>query len=875
MMSPLVRYAQLTTIILAWRNMVARRGRTLLTGLGIALGVAVVMGVTISNATLLASFDAAFDEAGGKADLTVIDRARGGSGFDAAYLNRVADLDGFVAAAPAVQAFSLLADDLNEWQAVMGVAGTLAAGNQLLLMGVDPAAETAVRDLRLLNGRLLEPGEQRYVAVLVADYAAEHGYTLGDKLPILLPGSQAVTRLTIVGLIEQSGAGLINGGAVAFLPLPVAQELLGRSGRLDRIDLVLEDSVAESSTALAGARDQLSRLLGADLRVIYPGARGEELAKRMTSYRLGLDLFSIVAMFVGSFLIYNTFAMSIAERTRSIGLQRAIGMTRRQILAQVLIEAGVLSLVGSAIGIGLGIGMAQGMSATLSVIAGSAATDMVIPANAFSRGLIIGLGVTLVSALGPALQAAGISPLEALRARAQASAGNWQRYGWRFGPGLLLVGWLVFNDLPLRESIAWRMISTAALAFLLGAALVVPIVERPFRQLIQPLVQRIFGHEGKLGAANVARAQNRTIITVATLMLGIGMNIATTSLGDSFRHDLSRWTEAATGGDLIIRSPVRLDYQVSQRLAAVDGVDMMTAERSIEVWTTGAHVEDEVLFVAIEPETRQVISQFIFETTWENSDALAFARLAQGDAVFVSTTLAGRYDLEVGDTIRLDTPRGQQAFTVAGVLVDFTGNGLMVYGSWQDLRRYFGVDDADRLIVQLSPGAAQDEVKARIETQLSDRLNLTVEVVDDLLSNMLDIVDQSFVMFDTLAFIVVSVSAMGVVNTMAISVMERRREIAMLRSIGFNRGQVRHMILAEAATLGVMGGGLGLVLGIALSRMFIRIVEFLAGYELTYVLSQRALISSVVIALVISQAAAYFPARRAARREIVIGLKEE
>lgn len=873
-MSPLLRFRRLAPVFLALRSMLMRRARTALTAMGIALGVAVVLAVNITNATLLSSLNAAFDEAGGRADLTVIDRARGGKGFEAGLLDRVRRVAGVTAAAPAAQFFTLLADDLNRWQSAISPAG-VAAGNLLLVMGVDPAAEPGVRDLTLAEGRLLEPAESRYSVVLVETYAREHGYRLGNKLPILLPGGRGVASLTVVGLIERSGAGLINGGAVAFVPLPVAQELGERGGRLDRIDVVVPDEIADSAAALAELRERLAAALGENVRVIYPGARGEELSKRMASYRFGLDLFSLVAMFVGGFLIYNTFAMNVAERTREIGLFRAIGLTRRQILALVFTEAGLLSVFGSAAGLALGLGMAQGMSATLSVIAGSAAVPMTVPLDGFARSLALGLGVTFVSALGPALQAAGISPLQALRARAQTEAGTWRRYGLRFGPGLMLLGWLTFNDLPLRPSVAWPIVSLAALLFLLGAAFSVALLEPPLARLLRPVIVGLFGREGRLGAANLQRAQGRSLLTIAILMLGIGMSIGTASLGDSFRRDLSRWIEAATGGDLLLRSPARLKHQDGQRVAAIDGVQRLTAERFVEVWTTGMAFEDEIMFVAVEPETRQQISEFVFESAPGKSAATAFARLQRGGAVFVSTTLAGRYGLRLGDSLRLETPRGPQAFEVAGVVTDFTGNGLMVFGSWGDLRRYFGLDDVDRFIVQVTPGVSVAEVQRRIEARLGDRLNLIIEAVDDLMRAALEVVDQSFVMFDTLAFIVVTVSALGIINTMAISVLERQREIALLRSLGFTRVQVRRLILAEAAALGAAGGGLGLLLGFLLARLYIRVVQYLAGYELSYVISTRALVSSLVIALVISQLAALWPAIRAARREIVAALKEE
>ncbi|MFP3854293.1 MAG: ABC transporter permease [Anaerolineales bacterium] len=861
-------------ITLALRDMRSHLGRTALTAAGISLGVAVVLGVNITNASLLASFNQVFDEAGGKADLTIQDQARGGDGFSEDLLTQVQQRPEVVQAAPLVQTQTLLADELSQWQASTSVTGTLNAGSTLLLMGIDPQLDRSVRQVRITAGRDIEVGESRYSAVLVDDYAEEKELALGDEITVLIPGRQAPERFKVVGLMEKSGMGLINGGAVARIPIEAAQNLMDRQGRYDQIGVVLQDSIAESANQLAATRESLEKDLGEDIRVVYPGARGEELAKRMASYRLGLDLFSTIAMFIGGFLIYNTFAINVAERTRLIGLMRAIGMTRRDVLFQVFIEAALLSVVGSGIGLMMGLGMAQGMSATVGFAAGTEVSSLTIPLNGVIRSLLIGLGVTFVSALWPALDAAGVSPLEALGARAKSGGSNWRRYSWRFGPGLLLVGWLVFNDLPLRESIAWPIVSFSALLFLFGAALSVPIFDRWLAARFRPLIRLPFGSVGDLGAANLERAQSRTLLTVATLMLGIGINIGTVSLGDSFRYDLSRWTEAATGGDLIIQSPVGMGSNVAHRLQSIDGVGLVSAERIVEVWTTGAQHEDEIVFDAIQPETRGEISQFIFEEPSKDAQPVAFRQLLEGGKVLISTSMASRYNLAIGDEITLDTPRGPKPYEVAGVVLDFNGNGLMVYGSWQDLERDFGVRRAGRFLIEVQEGYSAERVSQAIEDQLGDRLNLTVDVVEDLLAVVLEITDRSFVMFDTLALIVVSVSAMGVVNTMAISVMERQREIAMLRSIGMTRQQIRRMILAEAGVIGLLGGVLGLALGLVLSRMFIVVVRHLMDYELSYQLSARALISSVIIALVISQLAALIPAIRAARRPIISSLKE-
>jgi len=864
----------LNAVNLAIRSMAGHKTRTALTALGISLGVAVVLGVNITNATLMDSFNDVFDAAGGKADLSVQDRARGGDGFSENLLQKVENLPDVTAAAPSIITRSLVADDLSGWQANSSVVGTLAAGSTLITLGIDPVRDPQVRDVEISSGSYFDQGENRYVIILGESFAKEKGYGLEEDIPLLLPGRNAPEEFKIIGLAGNSGAGLINGGSVAFIPLFVAQELLDRSGRYDQIDLVLQNEIADSEITLALSKDNIAAILGDQVRVLYPGARGEELAKRMASYQLGLDLFSTVAMFIGGFLIYNTFAINVAERTREIGLFRAIGMTQKGILTLILSEAVILSLVGSGAGLVMGIGMAKGMSATVGFAAGTEVGSLTLPAEGFTRSLIIGLVVTLLSSLSPTLQAIRITPLEALGIKAKKSGNTWRKASWKFGPGLILIGWLVFNDLPLREEIAWNIVSISALVFLLGAAVSVPLFDRTIAKIVNPGIGMIFGRIGSLGTANLSRAQSRTLLTIATLMLGIGVNIGTVSLGDSFRYDLSRWTEAATGGDLIVQSPTRMNRNISQRLASLNGVSTVSPERTVEVWTSGFWIEDEIVYIAIDPITRGEISQFLFEQPHRDAQPQVFRQLANGNSVLVSTSLAERYHLQVGDDLTLETPRGTKDFEIIGMVFDFSGNGLMAYGSWTDLSRYFGVNDVDRFLLSTEQSFDPDQVGNSIETKLGQRLNLTVDVVEKLLEDVLEITDRSFIMFDTLALIVVSVSAMGVVNTMAISVMERQRELSMLRSIGMTRAQIRKMILAEAAGLGIIGGMLGLILGVILAQMFIGVVQHLMDYELTNQLSTRAILSSAVIALVVSQVSALIPAIQASRKPIIKGMGE-
>jgi len=243
--------------------------------------------------------------------------------------------------------------------------------------------------------------------------------------------------------------------------------------------------------------------------------------------------------------------------------------------------------------------------------------------------------------------------------------------------------------------------------------------------------------------------------------------------------------------------------------------------------------------------------------------------------VLIGTTVADRYTLKQGDRIRLDTGRGQHDFEVAGILVDFTGQGLVVYGSYADLRRYFGLNDADRLIVKLEPGASLDEVKNRITEEVGKSRHLQVETSATFRARLLDLTAQAFSLFDVLALIGIIIAALGVINTMLMNVLERQRELGALRSLGMTRAQVRGMILAEAGTMGLIGGGFGLSFGLVLAQTFVIAMRAINGYVLQYVLPLTALGVGALIAILVPIGAALYPALKAAQVNIIEAIKHE
>jgi putative ABC transport system permease protein len=268
------------------------------------------------------------------------------------------------------------------------------------------------------------------------------------------------------------------------------------------------------------------------------------------------------------------------------------------------------------------------------------------------------------------------------------------------------------------------------------------------------------------------------------------------------------------------------------------------------------------------------VTSFVF-TSGQGDPGPMIARLEAGDAVFVSSVLSEKQGLMRGDRVRLLTRRGEREFEVAGVVVDFSNQGRIVLASWNDLRRYWGVNDASMFLVKLYPDRSPAAVRDRIKALYGNTHRLTVDSNQAIRERAIGLIGQTTGMFDVLALIAMIVAALGVVNTLTMNVVERTREIGMLRSLGMTRNQVMKMILAEAGLMGAVGGVMGLALGLLMSRTVLSSMNSMAGFSLTYVFSAEGFVVGLVIALVVSQLAALWPARRAARLRVIEAIQFE
>ncbi len=856
--------------LLTLRSLRTRPARMLLSMLGIVLGVAGIMAIGMVTQTALDSVRRVFSDASGKANLVITSAETDGGSLSQGLLRRVAAVEGVALALPKLQQQAQLASDAP--LAEMGLSFFGASTGGLSLQGIDPELDTQVRSYKLVAGRFLSANAPEPEVVFVDTFASEKEIELGSRVKVATPAGAA--ELLVVGLMAKEGPGLQNNGAFGVLSLDEAQKLFDRQGELDSVDVLASPDV-QGSAGLEQLKARLESTLGDEYAVTYPAAQGRRMEQMLGSYQIGLSFLSGIALFVGAFLIYNAFSMSLAERTRELGMLRTVGMTRRQVALQVLGEAAVLGVVGSLVGLGVGALLARGLAGLMATLLAQDMTRVVMPPGVVVTSAVVGLLATVLAAMLPAWQASRTSPLEALRSRARANEGWLIRNGWQIGLPLLAVSAAILILNPFPYDVQFRMGSLVVFTLFGGATLMIPASVSPWERLTRPVMKLLYGSSGRLGSGNIQRARMRTTLTVAALMISVAMVIVVRAMTASFRSDLEGWLRAYVGGDLYVGSSLPMRSRVWNHLQSVEGVDAVAPIRYLDAnWEKPDGSEEKLVFMAIDPAVHGRVTSFLLSGEGVSLEQ-ALQRLQAGDAVMVSSVLSEKYDLQPGDSMWLRTRGGAREFQIAAVIVDFYNQGLVVTGSWDDMRRYFRVSDASAYLLKVQSGYSVEDVRQRVDELYGRRDNLILESNQGIKQRIFRLMGQAFSMFDVLALIAVVVAALGVINTLTMNVMERTQEIGMLRGVGLTRRQVMAMVLSEAAVMGIISGLLGLVFGVILSRIFLTAMTAMSGYKLSYVLPWQGIAISLLISVIISQLAAILPARRAARLRIMEAIHYE
>ena len=868
-------YSHLTLPGMAWRNLYARRGRTLLTLLGIALGVAAVLATDITNRNVANTLDGLFKRTLGSAELQVRPPANETSVKESA-LDIVRHMPEVQLAVPIIRTDTVLSGRLDEGQPVYDANGQVEMGKSVQVEGIDLALEPEMRVYTLAAGRF--PAAGNYEALVPQAFAEQNKLKLGGEL--MLFGPDGNETLDITGLLANEGAAMTNGGNIVFVPIDVVREVFSLEAGYSEISIQAQPNIGEDPKALAALKAALESRLGRDARITYPSGRSDLVPRMAGTYRFALSFFSIVALFMGGFLIYNTFATTVMERTQEIGMLRAIGMLRRQVMGQVLMEAGFLSLFGSLLGLGAGIFLARGLMTLMRGFFQVEGSMLAFAPADLLKSVSVGLLGTLLATLLPARQAARTSPVEALAIHARSDQ-KVRPVVWNGGFALLGASLFILYQ-PVSGASQWllgvRM--SAFVVFLMGAVLTVPLALAALEPFTRWLSARLYGRMGSLGARNVRRSAVRSMVTVASLAISMIMIIDVDSIVFVMKRDISDWLDNAMGADVLVRAPYPMAQSFARTLKSVPGVQAVSSSRIMEVDVGHASLDpagqqaETLFFVAIDPEQYSQVGGKEFLAGQGEPEA-AWALLSQGNAVFISGVVAEEYDLKKGDRLALITHRGEQEFLVAGVTTEYDQDGMVVTGTYTDLRRLFSENRADLFSIAVAPGYDADEVAQAIEDRFEKRKGIQVLATETFKEGVLAYQNRTTSLFSALGLVGVIIGTLGLLNTMTMNVLERRRELGMLRALGSLRSQVVRMVLAEALIIGLVSALYGLVFGHILSRVMITVANLITGYDLEYAFSAQPYLISLLIALGVSQVATLAPARRAAQVNIIQSLKNE
>ncbi|HEX7196092.1 MAG TPA: ABC transporter permease [Candidatus Limnocylindria bacterium] len=838
---------------IAWRGLLARPLRTALAVIGVALGVAVVAATIITSSASDAALRSATADLLGNADVRL--RAFAETGFTPRTVQSLRAIPEVIAAAPVSERRLIVHTDPGEDEKVFS----------LLVVGIDPDIDARVRQPRLTAGVALST-DSATDALVPASWAARNGLELGDRLR--LDGRrQGVPPLRIVGLMADTGFAALERGDVLVISRTTLDESFEVPSPIRYVDLDLGEG--DISAALSRATDGLDE----PFIVETAADAAERFASAQASFASVAFLFGLVAMVVGGFLIGNTLAMTVGERTRELGLLRAAGTTSRQVLGLVLRQAVALGVAGGLLGILIGVVLAAGMVGFLASTRAALVVGLPLPPLGLLFAFALGLGVTLAGAIVPAVRAARLSPLAALRPSSGSPAGLGDRLRTLLVAELVVVvaGILLF---PIERAGTPLLPLVLSLAVLVGGAVATSYVLEPLGRIIGRPFEWFFGAQGLLGRANLSRDRVRTGLTVGAMMIALAAVVALGTVAESARAGAERWVASILPGGHAIRSSVPLDVEgFRPTFDATQGVQVASPVLELPAVRVVDDAQDEVVLAGIDPNVFQDAGALIVSGA---ARADAYADLRDGGAVLVPASFARREAIEVGEVLALGQPGGETSdFTVAGI-VEYTipartpDGALLV--SVADARDRFAVTAASLWIMVPQPGIASSVFASAVRdtaTQLAAQPLTARDLAGDLARSL----DRLVGLFDVLALIAVVIGALGIVNTLGIGISERVREIAILRSHGMTVGQVQAMVVAEAAIMGAIAGVLAIVTGLIVAFALVNggaSADLGGGLRMPWGL----LIAVVLVGTGVAALAGLYPARVAASLPIVRHLKQ-
>ena len=846
-------------LLITWPYVRKHLLRCLLTTAGIVLGVAVFVGMHTANQSVLFAFNQTVDRIAGATQLQV---SAGETGFEEWVLEKVQQHRDVDVAVPVIEAV-----------VQTGIEGQ---GN-LLVLGVDMTGDRSLREYDFESGdESIVDDPLVFIAqadsiIVTNTFAERTGYGLERK--ITMRTMQGPREFTVRGVMKPSGLSSAFGGNLAVMDIYAAQMVFGRGRTFDRIDIAVREGANVDQV-----RRELQAALGPGLQVEPPSARGQQFEAMAKVYSMTANVTSLFALFIGLFLIYNTFSIAVTQRRSEIGVLRALGASRAKIRNLFLTESAIAGLAGSLAGIGAGILIARALAGYLSGFLGEIygvmqkAEEVSAQPALLLGALAMGVATSVIAGWIPARAAAAVDPVRALQKGGVQNIGSGEqrlRFWIAVGAASAAIACVIFGRQP-------ALFYTGYLLSVLAALLMTPAMTSWLTRLLRPALKGMRPVEGTLAADSLLQSPRRTSGTVAALSLSLALVIGLAGIARASYKSIRNWLDVALNPDLFVTSSesltqrsFRFPPELAPKLSAVPGVEEVQMVRTARILFRGTPV------MLVAAEIGKLRGRIKLKPI-EGDAATVYARAARGEGVVISDNFAILRNVHMGETIELLAPGGPVRLPVLGVVMDYSDQQGSILIDRELYRKHWGDDSVNVFRLYLARGASEAAVRQEILNRFGAQTRLFVFTNEELRGYILKITDQWFGLTYVQILVAVIVAILGIANTLTVSIADRKRELGVLQAVGALRNQVRHTIWMEAGTIGVLGLMIGFALG-AVNLYYILEVtrRDFAGLRLEYQFPLEMAAGLLPVILAAAFFSALVPAESAVRGSLVEALEYE
>ena len=848
----------------SFRYLARHPWQTGLSILGVALGVAVVVAMDLANQSAKRAFNLSTDAVAGRSTHRIIG---GPGGIPNELYRELKTRAGMPGMAPVVEGYTTVASD-------NGPVISKHVGTRLQILGLDPFAEQPFRPYLGTQTADLSAFITTPNAILMSQATADSiGMTPGDEIVISIAGIRH--RVSLAGTIQAAdrvSRQALEGMIVA--DIATAQELVGSLNSISRIDVIVPDGPIGVQTV-----GKIKALLPPGVKLERTAARADSVDQLTRAYEVNLTALSLLALLVGTFLIYNSITFSVVMRRNMIGTLRGIGVTRQQIFTLIISEALLVGLISSAIGIVLGILLGKGLVGVVTRTINDlffvvSVRDLAIPGSVLIKGGVMGVVTTLIAAIGPAIEATQVSPRAAMsRSSIEARWRSLVPYSAISGTFLLLVG-LGVLIVPTRSLV---ISFGGLLGILLGFSLLVPPVTILLLKGLAPASRRPMGMMVSMAAKGVSASLSRTGVAIASLTIAVSITVGIGTMVQSFRGTVERWLDTTLAADIYISPPSLVSSQVRatvrpevlDKLLALPGIESHTTFRSVQVDSTMGPVR----LVALDTDLPTFNKPRRFK---EGDPTDIWEAFQRGNTVIVSEPLAYHRSLKVGSTVTLSTNQGDTDFRVAGIYFDYSSSQGVVMMARGVYDRFWSDRGVSSISIYTAPDTDIRNMLRDLQEAAGDQQELRVRSNADLREASLQVFDRSFTITSVMRILAVIVAFVGVLSALMAMQMERRRELGTLRALGFTQRQVWGLITSQTGLMGLIAGILSIPIGLALASGLIFVVNRRSfGWSMDMQIFPDILLQAVGLSLLAALLAGVYPAIRMALSSTAESLREE